>query len=586
MRLSPSPLAAAVLSSAALSGVASAQATLVYSLDYHGPLIGTNGSGSTDQITEGDLLDPTQIRLGGSDAPKILVSGGDLGLQNFTNCVGHPGGDPCGIDVDAYSDGLDAPIPSFVVGGTPDWRVFFTVDEYAKGNAQTPVDPSVRSEGLAADVSGDVWSTIYLPTPPLAPNTTAPFARVHALTVDGDGLPSASGALAPGHAMKEPNIPGQGLPFASQDTGSHIDALHIGASPSFTGPKYFSLDAAFTDPFGFVNSGSAAAEGVSPGDILLSDAGVITVYASATQLGLDPELDDLDALVLAENGLPGYQESKNPFDWETGGDMVLFSLRRGSTTVGKIDSLQGIPIEPGDLLMPPVENGNGNPAVLVAAEVMGLQTERESGGDADDLSAAAITDDDEDFVDCNGNGRPDSVDIMIGGSRDDNNNLVPDECEDPGDIVCDCGPGKGPCGNDGAGGSGCANSTGVGARLEGRGSSSRFMDDLTFEVNQLPPSAAGILFYALGTGPNAVLGDGLTCAVGVKYRFPTVQLASSLGVVNIPAGLGDYIQANMPAGAQLIVGASYYFQFWYRDPQGPCGSTSSVTNMIRLVVTQ
>ena len=565
-----------------LTAEASAQARMTYSLDYHGPLIGTLAPGSTDFVTEADLLDATPLLLGGNGGVKIEVSGGDLGLLNYASCVGHLGGDPCGIDVDAFSTGQDA-----IIKSNPqetNWRVFFTVDEYAQGNPQTPLDPSVRSEAAVADVSGDVWCTIFLPPPPLAPNTGSTWARVQALCVDGNGEPSPTGALAPGHALKEPNIPGQGLPFASQDTGSHVDALQIGQGLGSV--LFFSLDGDLTDPFGYANSDSAAAQGVSPADILVSNSGAISVYANAGSLGLDPQFDDLDALILLENGVPGCQLPKLPYSWEGGEDMVLFSLRRGSATVGQTDSLQGIPIEPGDILMPPVEGGNGNPGVLVAAEVLGLRTERESGGDADDLTAASITDDDEDFIDCNGNGRPDSVDIMIGGSRDDNSNLIPDECEDPGDIVCDCGPGKGPCGNDGSGGSGCANSTGAGALLEGRGSSSRYMDDLTFEVTQLPAAAPGILFYSLGSGPNAVLGDGLTCAVGVKYRFPAVQVASSLGVVNTPAGLGDYIQANMPAGAQLILGASYYFQFWYRDPQGPCGSNSSVSNMIRLVVTQ
>ena len=568
-----------------LAAPAAGQSLMVYSLDYHGPLIGTQASGSTDNVTEADLLDATPILLGGTDAPKIILRGADLGLVNFSNCDGHPGGDPCGIDVDAYSDGQDALLKS--ASPVPDWRLFFTVDEYARGNPLIPVDPSIGTEALAADVSGDVWCTIYLPPPPLGPNTTTQWARVHALTVDGDGKVSASGAVAPGHAMVEPNIPGQGLPNASQDTGSHIDALHIGASPSFTGPKYFSLDAAFTDPFGYVNSGSAAAQGVSPSDVLLSAGGTISTYASATQLGLDPLLDDLDGLVLNENGVAGYQESKNPYEWESGADMVLFSLRRGSDTLGKTDSLLGLPIEPGDVLMPPVENGNGRPGILVAAEVLGLRTQRESGSSEqpDDLSAMAITDDDEDFIDCNNNQRPDSVDIMLGGSRDDNQNGIPDECEDPGDVVCGCGPGKGPCANDGATDTGCANSTGLGARMEGRGSSSLYMDDLSFEVVQLPPSTPGILFYAFGAGPNTVLADGLTCATGVKYRIPSVQLASAFGVMNTPIGLAAYIENNLPSVAHLLLGASYYFQFWYRDPVGPCGSTSNVTNMVRLVVT-
>ena len=71
----------------------------------------------------------------------------------------------------------------------------------------------------------------------------------------------------------------------------------------------------------------------------------------------------------------------------------------------------------------------------------------------------------------------------------------------------------------------------------------------------------------------------------MKYRIPSVQVASAFGVTNTPIGLAAYIENNLPSVAHLLLGASYYFQFWYRDPLGPCGSTSNVTNMVRLVVT-
>ena len=121
--------------------------------------------------------------------------------------------------------------------------------------------------------------------------------------------------------------------------------------------------------------------------------------------------------------------------------------------------------------------------------------------------------------------------------------------------------------------------------MTGQGSSSLYMDDLAFDIVQLPPSTPGILFYAFGAGANTVLADGITCAVGVKYRVPSVQVASPFGVTTTPVGLGAYIENNLPSMAHLMLGASYYFQFWYRDPQGACGSTSNVSNMVRLVVT-
>src|SRR6185369_13392765 len=100
------------------------------------------------------------------------------------------------------------------------------------------------------------------------------------------------------------------------------------------------------------NTGSAISNGFLPGAILNTPApgAAPVVYAPPLMLGLDlagPGRDDLDALALLENGIPGYQPGP-------GGDVVRFSVRRGSAVIGVIDSLQGLPIEPGDILGPPM----------------------------------------------------------------------------------------------------------------------------------------------------------------------------------------------------------------------------------------
>jgi hypothetical protein len=51
------------------------------------------------------------------------------------------------------------------------------------------------------------------------------------------------------------------------------------------------------------------------------------VYAFATQLGLDqlgPDHDDLDALVLWENGDGVYTPTAGAYSWLNGTDMLLF----------------------------------------------------------------------------------------------------------------------------------------------------------------------------------------------------------------------------------------------------------------------
>src|SRR5262249_13131518 len=152
----------------------------------------------------------------------------------------------------------------------------------------------------------------------------------------------------------------------------------------------FSLDASFVDPLtGVPNSGSAAANGVFPGAVLKKQlsGGPFTVYAQPNQLGLDllgPGSDDLDGLILSENGDGVFEPSHTPCDWVgrssgVGGatDMLLFSVRRGSAVVGMPDSIFGLPIEPGDVLTTPKVGGlSPFPGIFIAAEDLGLATAR------------------------------------------------------------------------------------------------------------------------------------------------------------------------------------------------------------------
>jgi len=92
------------------------------------------------------------------------------------------------------------------------------------------------------------------------------------------------------------------------------------------------------------------------------------LYAPAAVLGLDfagPDTDDLDALILLEDG-DGVL---------TGLEVVLYSVRRGSAVIGAFDSLLGLPIEEGDVLTLPTAAG-AFPAIFIPAEALGLGTLR------------------------------------------------------------------------------------------------------------------------------------------------------------------------------------------------------------------
>ena len=97
--------------------------------------------------------------------------------------------------------------------------------------------------------------------------------------------------------------------------------------------------------------------------------------------GINQDLDDVDALVLWENGIAGYQPTTGPFSWLAGTDMLLYSVRRGSFAIGMPDALFGAPIEEGDILIPVATPAGGfAPGIFIPAEDLGLATVR--GGTA------------------------------------------------------------------------------------------------------------------------------------------------------------------------------------------------------------
>lgn len=133
-----------------------------------------------------------------------------------------------------------------------------------------------------------------------------------------------------------------------------------------------------------------------------------------------------------------------------------------------------------------------------------------------------------------------------------------------------CGAESCPCANSGSR-SGCANSVGAGAALRSDGSASVSLDNLELRVEGMPPSTSALIFMG-GAGSSVLLGDGVRCvAAGPASlcRFP-VRTADSAGqaswtqLVATAAGGG-------PA-CTIAAGSTWYFQGWYRDVNGPCGT--------------
>ena len=586
---------------------------VTYSMNYKGPLHGEQTA--LGPLLESDMCRPTGGAPGfGGLGNDIFLNGGQLALPQFGACTNPQPGVPCKVEVDAFSRGRDFPLRG--IDGIAIGHLFFSVDERARGLPENPLSPSVTTEGETGgkEASADIFGVAEGVLPgPVAPPGVATTAWGNIAVLDGDGRRSASGYLYPGLGLHEPN-PATAIPL---NTGSNADSLDVFQELSDSlsditigSPAFFSLDGDLPDPLeqSTGSDSSAANGGLHPGDILMSTGfgTQIQIFAGAQQLGLDLDttqvfFDDLDALILRDNGDSVFQPSSFPYQWEIDADgdgipetdMVIFSVRRGSPIIGTPDSIFGLPICEGDLLIPPVSGlvGASSPGIFVSAEAMGLRADRGSETGSDDVNGADTGGDP--FYDCNENGTEDGEDISNRTSEDLNSNGVPDECEDfvefcsgnsfASTLVCQC-----PCGNCDAVSlalAGCGNgnnsTSDAGGRLVGSGSVSvtaTSPDLMTLTCNSLVPNKPGLYFQgnnAVNNGSGNHFGDGLRCAGGSVIRLE-VRMADGTGFS------GTTIDIVSKGGVSS--GDVKRYQCWYRDPVStPCGSTFNLTNGVQVV---
>ncbi len=190
-------------------------------------------------------------------------------------------------------------------------------------------------------------------------------------------------------------------------------------------------------------------------------------------------------------------------------------------------------------------------------------------------------------ADCDGNGVNDSVDIANGALDADQNGVL-DLCESGFWVYC-TGDGQAsttvdcPCGNNVPAGvvEGCVNSSGFGASLNATGSASIAAADLTLHVAGLPSSPPGVFFagdMATAGGSGVPFLSGIRCVGGSVVRLAKLP--------NTPGGQASMPMQGFPPLHQMIgaqPGQTTYFQFWYRDPGGPCGSSANMSNGLRVV---
>lgn len=561
-----------------LSVAPPAQDGPVFSISWRGRSNGVGGRNC------GDLLAAAPPGPSTNAPPaNVFLAGTALGIQGAPGCTSAPGRE-CGRDLDAVTHGSDAFLGAWA---TDFGRILFSVDSHGTGEYQHPgldtIDDEASFDDQGADVARATW-----PGHPLGIDLSV--AGAHAIYWDGDGDPLQGGAgmTQGGLGLIEPNALTHRWPFRVSDAGDDLDALDDRVPPIGTSRVFFSLAGELLDPFdpawAIRGPGAAQTQGVSAADVLMVRPFVAapTVYASALQLGLDRNRDDIDALSIAEDGVPGYTAPQAPFAWGPGaGDMLLFSLRRGSDSIGRLDSALGLRIVEGDVLTPPRAPGLA-PAIAVPAEALGITVDRGANPPTStDLDALDI--DVDDFRDCNGNGEDDRIDVSSGVSYDLDDDGIPDECEYVGDFFCGCASAAhSPCGNSTEDG-GCKNSTGFGAELNCLGALST-EGNFGFFAQGLPPASFAVMFSGseelVGTPP--ALGDGVLCMGGTITRVTDFLMSSSAGTIEVLPGVLATYSAN--GGGMVTSGMTLSLQMYYRDVLGPCGSGFNLTNGVRIVL--
>jgi hypothetical protein len=123
-----------------------------------------------------------------------------------------------------------------------------------------------------------------------------------------------------------------------------------------------------------------------------------------------------------------------------------------------------------------------------------------------------------------------------------------------------------PCGNSGAAGHGCENSsTTGGALLTASGVASLAADSVHLTASGEKPTATSVLLQGTLAISPAHYGDGLRCVGGTLKRLFTHNAAG--GIVTIPQGADASISAASAAKGEVITaGSTRCYQIYYRDP--------------------
>jgi endonuclease/exonuclease/phosphatase family metal-dependent hydrolase len=130
-----------------------------------------------------------------------------------------------------------------------------------------------------------------------------------------------------------------------------------------------------------------------------------------------------------------------------------------------------------------------------------------------------------------------------------------------------------PCLNSTMGVQGCLNSTGVGGILSYTGTAEIAADDLSLFAYQCRQSQTGVFLQGGALSPQG-FRDGVLCIGPPTRRLEFVQ-TDFLGAAT--SSISIVTEGNN------VPGITRYYQFWFRDPGGPCGFGSNLTSALRVV---
>lgn len=150
--------------------------------------------------------------------------------------------------------------------------------------------------------------------------------------------------------------------------------------------------------------------------------------------------------------------------------------------------------------------------------------------------------------------------------------------------ICHCTH-QAPCGNEDPWG-GCVNGSGSGALLNALGSTSVSQDDLRMQATSLPANRPALLFMGAGFVGPMTFGNGQLCiGHSTLWRFP-VQSTGARGCLQEGPGLVSTAGQLFGPFGTPTAGTVMNFQVWFRDPTGPCGAGSNLSNGIQVHFTQ